>query len=238
MVQDSADNLYGTTPDGGASDAGVVFKVAKHGKETVLYSFTGGDDGGNPFAGLIRDSAGNLYGTTTYGGDLKCNNGYGCGTVFKLGKTGKETVLYSFTESPDGAYPYAGLVRDTKGNLYGTTFFGGASGAGTVFKVDKTGKETVLYSFTGGSDGKYPYAGLLRDTKGNLYGTTEYGGASSNGTLFKLDTSGTETVLHSFTGGSDGGLPIAGLILDASGNLYGAAQSGGDGGGTVFELTP
>jgi uncharacterized repeat protein (TIGR03803 family) len=237
LVRDAAGNLYGTTPSGGTSSAGVVFRVAKTGKEKVLYTFTGGKDGGNPFGGLIQDAAGNLYGTTTYGGDLSCNNGFGCGTVFKLSKTGKETVLYSFMGGGDAEYPYSDLVLDGKGNFYGTTLFGGASGAGAVFKLSKTGKETVLYSFTGGSDGKYPYAGLVRDRKGNLYGATEYGGSSSYGTVFELDTAGAETVLHNFTDGSDGGYPIAGLILNSSGSLYGAAQSGGSGGGTVFKIT-
>ena len=147
----------------------------------VLYSFTGGTDGTNPSVGLVRDGAGNLYGTTFNGGTTggPCGS-TGCGVVFEVDKTGKETVLYAFTGGADGGYPQAGLVRDAAGNLYGTTSFGGAtsfcfgSGCGVVFKLDKTGKETVLYAFTGGADGGEPVAGLVRDTAGNLYGTTSW----------------------------------------------------------------
>ena len=157
------------------------------------------------------------------------------------------SVLHAFTGGADGILPRAGLVRDAAGNLYGTTEGGGASGNGTVFELDTTGKGTVLHSFTGGVDGSAPFAGLVRDRNGNLYGTTEFGGASSEGTVFKLDTTGKETVLHSFTGGADGAFPQAGLIRDDAGNLYGTAQFGGDltcsspflgGCGTVFKLTP
>ena len=209
---------------------------------TVLYWFKGlQDDGINPEAGLVRDKAGNLYGTTGHGGD-----GTNFGTVFKLDTTGKETLLHSFAGgATDGQNPYAGLVRDKTGNLYGTTSFGGASGIGlglgTVFKLDTTGKETLLYSFAGGAtDGQSPQAGLIRDNAGNLYGTTVLGGASGLGTVFKLDTTGKETALHSFTGRPrDGAIPLAGLIQDAAGNLYGTTVSGGLLGlGTVFKLTP
>jgi uncharacterized repeat protein (TIGR03803 family) len=180
LVRDSEGNLYGTAFEGGSSNAGVVFKVDPTGKETVLYSFTGGADGAHPYAGLVRDEAGNLYGTTGDGGNCEFN----CGVVFKVDPTGKETVLYSFTGSGgvDGGLPYGRLVRDKQGNLYGTTWAGGNQGSyctgfcGVVFKVDPTGKETVLYTFTGQADGANPFAGLLRDTQGNLYGTTQYGG--------------------------------------------------------------
>src|SRR5271165_6495671 len=175
---------------------------------TVLYSFAGGTDGAIPFAGLVQDAQGNLYGTTTQGGGgLGCET-QGCGTVFKVDTTGNETVLYSFTGTGgDGGNPYAGLVRDTQGNLYGTTNQGGTSGDGTVFKVDTTGKETVLYNFTGPPDGALPYAGLVQDAQGNLYGTTGAGGASGRGTVFKVDTTGKETVLYSFNYDPDGALP-------------------------------
>ena len=203
----------------------------------MLYSFTG-SDGSEPFAGLIADSSGNLYGTTQSGG---ASGGHG--VVFKLSPSGTETVLHTFTGGSDGGIPRAGLIADTGGNLYGTTAGGGASNAGTVFKLSPSGTETVLYSFTG-SDGSGPFAGLIADSSGNLYGTTQSGGASGgHGVVFKLSPGGTETVLYSFTGGSDGGTPRAGLIADSSGNLYGTTQFGGPGCGgvgcgVVFKLSP
>ena len=247
LLRDAAGNLYGTTAKGGASNAGTVFKLDKAGKQTVLHSFTGGADGGVPYAGLIRDAAGNLYGTTAWGGTSDD------GTVFKLDTTGKETVLHSF-KGRDGENPYGGLVRDAAGNLYGTTYDGGAyntgcwgegqEGCGVVFKLAATGKETVLHSFqappAGPEDGALPSAGLVRDAAGNLYGTTTYGGESpcGCGTLFKVGKNGKETVLYTFTGGTDGGDPYAGLVRDAKGNLHGTALESGFGDGTVFTLTP
>jgi uncharacterized repeat protein (TIGR03803 family) len=229
LVRDQEGNLYGTTWHGGASGAGTVFKLDTTGTETVLHSFTG-PDGLGPDAGLVLDQEGNLYGTTSQGGSSDA------GTVFKLDGTGTETVLHSFT-GLDGAGPFAGLVRDREGNLYGTTSRGGTSGLGTVFKVDRTGAATVLHSFIG-PDGAGPlFAGLVRDKAGNLYGTTAGGGASGGGTVFKVDTTGTETVLHSFTGGADGAYPAAGLVLDNAGNLYGTTFFG-TGGGKVFKLDP
>jgi len=234
LIRDAAGNLYGTTQYGGASGGGTVFKLDATGKETVLYSFTAGADGALPFSRLVRDAAGNLYGTT-YFGDF-CN----CGTVFKLDATGKETVLHSFA-GRDGQNPYAGLVRGAAGNLYGTTAVGGASGQGTVVGLNAAGKFKVLHSFAG-ADGANPYAGLVRDAAGNLYGATQVGGSSNNcsrgcGTVFKLDTTGAETVLYSFTGPPDGQYPFASLVRDAAGNLYGATFEGGASGkGTVFKL--
>ena len=247
LIRDAAGNFYGTTYGGGdlSCKCGTVFKLDATGKVTVLHSFTNNPDGTYPRAGLVRDAAGNLYGTTYQGGGAGCT-AYGCGTVFKLDTTGRETVLYSFTGGADGGYPVAGLVRDSAGNLYGTTFYGGSSnncyqGCGTVFKLDTTGAETVLYSFTGGPDGQWPAAGLIRDATGNLYGTTPSGGASGLGTVFKLDATGPKTVLYSFAGGADGVGPEADLIRDAAGNFYGTTQYGGGGGcpdgcGTVFKL--
>jgi uncharacterized repeat protein (TIGR03803 family) len=237
LVRDGAGNLYGTTWGGGANHLGTVFKLDTTGKETVLYSFAGGSDGDNPHAGLVRDSAGNLYGTTVYGGTNGCSSG--CGIVFKLDKTNKKTLLHEFTGASDGEYPYAGLIRDSAGNLYGTTYAGGASGFGTVFKVDTTGKETILHSFTGGAaDGEYPFAGLVRDAAGNLYGTTQNGGAFNYGTVFKLDATNKETLLYSFSGGVDGGYPYYGyLVRDSAGNLYGTTFEGGAFNyGVVFKL--
>jgi uncharacterized repeat protein (TIGR03803 family) len=270
LTTDAAGNLYGTAVFGGSTTGtchpfggcGVVFELircdsAASGYEfKVLYSFTGGADGARPVARLVRDAAGNLYGTTANGGATSaCYPPYGCGVVFKLSPSGTETVLHSFSEPGDGAFP-GGLVRDAAGNLYGT----GATitsnpfvfGAGTVFKLSPNGTETVLYSFTGGVDGGDPN-GVVPDSAGNLYGTTQEGGGSTAcnvpdgtcGVVFKLSPSGTKTVLHSFTG-ADGGNSSAGLLRDAAGNLYGTTQYGGAnttcfspyGCGVVFKLAP
>jgi uncharacterized repeat protein (TIGR03803 family) len=196
--------------------------LAPTGNETVLYSFKSGTDGSFPAtAGVILDSAGNIYGTTLEGGISGCSNSLTCGVVFKLDPSGNETVLYTFTGGADGGQPWAGVTQDSEGNLYGTTAAGGASGYGVVFKVDTTGHETVLHSFTGGADGGAPYAGVILDSGGNLYGTTTSGGSSNEGVVFRLDPSGNETVLYAFTGKGDGGTPIAGLVLDSEYNLYG-----------------
>lgn len=241
-------NLYGTTMFGGRANNGrkygTVFKLSKVGKETILYSFKGAADGAYPTADLVRDEYGNLYGTTS--GGYNTNNG----TVFKLDPKGHETVLYRFTGGADGGFPWAGLLRDPEGNLYGTTQYGGnlacyaPYGCGTVFKVSPKGKFTVLHSFTGAPDGQLPLGGLIRDAKGNLYGTTYIGGTGpcfndvsyGCGIVFKVDDSGAETVLYSFTGGTDGAYPVAGrLVRDKAGNLYGA---NGGGQGVVYKLTP
>jgi len=225
LVRDAAGNLYGTTFDGGAYGYGTVFKVDPTDQETVLHSFTGGNDGGAPYGGLVRDKAGNLYGTTYQGG------GSGVGTVFKMDTSGTETVLYSFTgTSGDGCYPSGGLLRDGMGNLYGTTANCGNSGAGTVFKVHPNGTETVLHSFANGSkDGAVPtLTSLIMDKKGNLYGVTSEGGSADEGVAYKLSKNGTLTVLHSFTGGTtDGCDPFGTPALDEEGNLYGTASGCG-----------
>jgi uncharacterized repeat protein (TIGR03803 family) len=239
LLRDASGNLYGTASDGGDSNFGIIFKLDPHGKETVVHSFTGAPDGAYPFGGLIRDAAGNFYGTTREGGSGACS--YGCGTVFKLDAAGNETVLYSFTGGSDGSYPYSTLVQDEAGNLYGTTSSGGGSacqegsGCGTVFRL-REGKLTVLHAFSAGMDGAIPFAGLVRDPAGNLYGTTNEGGGHNLGIVFKLDKNGQETVLHRFTGRPDGAVPWASLIRDAAGNLYGTTSKGGSGAGTVFKL--
>ncbi len=231
VIQDTKGNFYGTTSNGGASCyCGTVFVLNANGTETLLHTFTGGADGEDPYAGLFMDTKGNLYGTTVLGG----TSGYG--TVFKLTNAGKEIVLYTFT-GLDGENPYGGLIRDAVGNLYGATSGGGTSGYGVAFRLSKAGKETVLHNFTGyPKDGAVPYAGLFMDTKRNLYGTTYRGGASDYGTVFRLSRTGKEKVLHSFNG-ADGALPYAGVLMDTKGNLYGTTAEGGASGyGTVFKL--
>ena len=192
VVRDSAGNLYGTTFYGGAYGLGVVFKLDTSNKETVLYSFAGGSDGANPYAGLILDSAGNFYGTTTAGGSPVCQ----CGTIFKLSSSGRETVLYRFRGGTNGAMPWSDLISDSAGNLYGTTTSGGHNNYGTVFKLSNAGEESVLYRFRAGSDGAVPIGGLIRDSEGNLYGTTScYEVFDCNGALFEIDTSNRLSVL-------------------------------------------
>jgi len=235
LTADSAGNLYGTTSAGGTADVGVVFKLDATRQETVLHYFAGGADGAVPYAGVILDAAGNLYGATYQGGTANL------GVVYELDANGQETVLYSFLGGADGANPQAGLIFDAAGNLYGTTSAGGNANAGTVFRLDAAGHETVLYAFTGGADGGAPLAGLVLDPAGNLYGTAYEGGTESGnfsfGVVFKLDPTGQETVLHSFTGGDDGGWPGAGLTRSPAGDLFGTTQEGGArGGGVVFRL--
>jgi uncharacterized repeat protein (TIGR03803 family) len=263
VVEDSAGNLYGVDSIGGEYRYGTVFKVSPGG-ETTLYNFTGGSDGCFPAAGVILDASGNVYGVTTDGGVGFGNSGYG--VVFEVDTAGNETVLHAF-EGEDGANPNAQLLFDSKGNLYGMTENGGTSGVcqggcGTVFELSPeqngTWSEKVLYSFCsveGCADGLYPAGGpLAMDADGNLYSTTGAGGILRDcsgggcGVVFKLDTAGNETVLHTFTGGADGGGPFAGLTIDSAGDLYGAATVGGDlkcpddlngyGCGVVFRMTP
>jgi uncharacterized repeat protein (TIGR03803 family) len=233
LVQGSDGNIYGTTASGGTSGRGTVFKITPSGTESALYSFPAGSS--DPYTGLIQGSDGNFYGTTGAGGT---NDD---GTVFKITPSGTETVMHAFAKTgSDGETPYAGLIQGSDGNLYGTTYFGGASGFGTVFKVTLSGIETVLYSFAGGSDGQHPYADVIQGSDGNFYGTTYDGGANGLGTVFKLTPSGTETVLYSFAGGSsDGANPEAGLTQGSDGNFYGNTLQGGTNGlGTVFKVIP
>jgi uncharacterized repeat protein (TIGR03803 family) len=221
VIGDLAGNLYGTTVYGGAWNHGVVYKLSTTGHEIVLYSFPGSPGGGHPRAGVMRDSVGNLYGSTYDGGPSNA------GAVYKLDGTGHLTALHSFTGGVDGGNPWAGVIQDPAGKLYGTTVYGGASNQGVVYRLDTRGSETVLYSFTGGADGGSPYAGVILDSAGNLYGTTQFGGASNQGVVYRLDAAANETVLYSFSGGADGGHPLAGVILDAAGNLYGTTYNGG-----------
>ena len=235
LIRDAAGNLYGTTGSGGAENAGAVYKLNTAGQLIVLYSFTGGSDGSGPRSGVVRDSAGNFYGTTVYGGT------YGAGVVYKLTTTGQLTPLYSFTGGSDGAYPYSGVIRDSTGNLYGTTAYGGTgyhnAGDGVVWELSTAGQLTVLHTFAGGAEGAYPYAGVIRDATGNLYGTTYFGGGSNAGVVYKVDTSNNETVLYNFTGGTDGANPYSNVIRDSAGNLYGTTFAGGAAGlGVLYKL--
>jgi uncharacterized repeat protein (TIGR03803 family) len=249
LARDHAGNLYGITELGGdltchpSYGCGVVFRVDNAGNYSVLHEFEE-TDGSDPVGGLVLDEAGNLYGTTPGGGDN------GCGTIYKLASDGNLTVLHNF--GGDGCRPFGNLVRDAKGNLYGTTFYGGEFGVGTIFKLSTTSKYIVRYSFTGGTEGSYPEAGVVRDKAGNLYGTTSSGGdlacsvagSTGCGIVFKLDTTGTLTVLHTFEA-TDGSYPKGGVVRDLGGNLYGTTYWGGDlaclpplGCGVVYKIAP
>src|ERR1039457_3187236 len=189
--------------------------------EIVLHSFAPHPPKGSfPFAGVIRDSAGNLYGTTNHGGAANA------GVVYKVDTAGHQTVLYSFGGGADGSYP-SGVIGDSAGNFYGTTYEGGTPGGGTVYELDAAGHKTVLYSFTAAADGFGPSGGLIRDSGGNLYGTTGLGGTAETGVVFELDTTGHFTVLYTFTGGADGDSPSSGVIRDSAGNFYGTTSRGG-----------
>lgn len=242
LVFDHVGNLYGTTAAGGNGN-GVVYKMTQSGgswSEQPIYAFNGAPDGAAPFAGVILDTASNLYGTTTAGGSS------GHGAVFELSPSGSgwtEQVLYSFQGGSDGGYPAGGLIFDQAGNLYGSTNKGGTGGGGTVFKLTPSGggwTYSLLYSFSGGASCG-PFAALSMDGAGNLYGTTLCDGTDNVGSVFKLTPSGggwTYSSLHDFTGGSDGGRPYSNVVFDAAGNLYGTASGGGHGVGVIWEITP
>jgi uncharacterized repeat protein (TIGR03803 family) len=234
-------NFYGTTYEGGTSASGVVFKVTSGGTYMTLYSFTGGSDGGFPYAPPIEGNDGNFYGTTPFGGDVNTCNG-GCGTIYKITPAGNLTTLYQF-DITHGNGPYAPLVLGTDGNFYGTTEYGGADNVGVVFKITPAGKFTVVYAFDE-TRGEFPLASLAQGSDGNFYGTTEYGGTQGSGVVFKLTPAGKITVLHSLNGTSDGSEPYGGLVQASDGNLYGTSAFGGtmtcDGGngcGTLFKVS-
>ena len=239
---DSLGNLYGTTNLGGTYGSGSVYRLSPNGsswKYTSLYSFKGIADGAGPGYGTLAIGADRaLFGTTEGGGYF--------GTAFAIcACPGREIQLQSFGRGTDGAEPMSGVVLDSSGNFYGTTMLGGANGNGTVYEAKRSGKtwaESVLYSFTGGSDAINPVATVSLDAQGNLYGTAPAGGAFGNGAVYKLTHSSsgwTETVLYSFQGGTDGANPVGGVIVDKAGNLYGTTFDGGiNGGGTVYELSP
>ena len=217
---------------------------AESAKETLLHSFAGGRDGASPVAGLVADPSGNLYGTTSSGGNGACQGG--CGTVFKLSRnpdgTWSETQLYSFSGGQDGAFPNAGVVFDRSGNLYGATLHGGATGDGTIFRLappssmDGPWTETVLHNFLEDRDGGYCLGALTLDPSGNLYGAAFFGGPYSGGTVFQLAPQGhswTLNVLHAFKGTVDGIDPLGAVVLDKHGAVYGTTHDG-----TVFRLRP
>jgi uncharacterized repeat protein (TIGR03803 family) len=284
LIRDREGNLYGVSSSGGLDECrynfhgscGVVFKIDPRGRETVLYAFTGGADGGSPQGALVRDEEGNLYGTTLFGGALNsvacfANNPggnaalpFGCGVIFKVDRDGKETVLHEFDAYVDG-YDPTGLTRDRDGTLYGTTYYGGSpdqtdqglSGYGIVYKLDRSGKYTILHNFTGKADGGSPLGPPLPIGK-DLYGTASGGGKldddpnggsapffGKSGVIYKLDQSSKETVLYTFQGLADGAIPESQLTQDNEGNLYGTTGSGGNfnayycpyGCGVVYKLT-
>ena len=264
LTMDAAGNFYGTTSGGGPGCnpyfCGTVFKMSHNGsgwRLTTLYGFTSSPDGARPFAEVVFGTDGSLYGTTFAGGVATgCSPYTMCGTVFKVRPPATpprsildpwtETVLYRFaSRALDAFEPNGPLVSDQAGNMYGTTTYGGAYGYGAVYELAPSAggwTETILHNFSGGSDGRWPYGALIFDHAGNLYGTTWQGGVLPYGTVYELmpsESGWTKKVLYNFTGGSDGLQPSAGLIFDQYGNLYGTTSAGGNlGGGTVFELTP
>jgi uncharacterized repeat protein (TIGR03803 family) len=245
VVMDKSGNLYGTTRLGGPDNAGTVFELTPVNgswQESVLYAFTGGNDGGAP-QGAVTIVGNGLIGATPEGGS------HGNGAVFALRQVNgkwQEQVLYNFLGgSSDGEYPYGQLVLDNTGNIYGTALSGGPNQEGSVFELSHsngTWTETTLHFFTGNADGASPNPGLVFDKNGNLYGMTQSGGKYTSGTIFELSPSNgswTESILYNFTGGRDGGFPAASVVLDKNGNLFGSAFNGGTNGfGTVFQLTP
>jgi len=257
LIRDTEGNLYGVTAGGGRSSCqngwwgfghvnffdgcGMVFRLDTTGNEAALYTFTGAADGMNPVGSLVQDAAGTLYGTASLGGDFTvCSYvGWGCGVVFKLDTTGTYTVLHTFEQS-DGGEPQGRLILGEYGTLYGTNaYYGyGVGGCGVAFKLDTTGTETVLHTFGQNGDVCNPYAGLVAGGSGTLYGSGCSGGAHGRGAVFKIDSTGTESLLHSFMG-KDGACPTGDLVQDLSGNLYGTTYGGGGAHkkvGTVFKV--
>lgn len=236
LIEGSDGNFYGTSFYGGTGGRGTVFRADGAGNVTVLHSFTDTDAGANPYAGVIQAANGSFYGTTWYGNELTN------GTAFKIDSSGNVTFLHSFSYS-EGTSFYAPLTQAGDGSFYGTAYSGGAAGgtgAGSVYKMDSSGTVTVIHSFSFSSaDGVAPFAGLVQGTDGYLYGTTVSGGAYGYGTVFKVDTAGNLTVLHSFSGGQDGAGPYGRLLQGTDGNFYGTTSVGGASGyGTIFRIDP
>lgn len=235
LTQGSDGNFYGTTYEGGISNAGAIFKITPAGVLTTLHMFTNGVDGGNSFGPLIQGTDGNFYGIASSGGGKN-----GSGTVFQITPAGALTALHQFTSSGSGGtYPIAGLVQGADGQFYGATQSGGTNDYGTIFKISAGGAFTSLYSFTGGSDGANPSATLTLGNDGDFYGVCDDGDlANGNGTIFRITASGVLTPLYSLNGTNDGSSPEAPLVLGTDGNFYGTTEFGGENGcGTVFQIT-
>lgn len=240
LIQGTDGKFYGMTQQGGLQYSGTVFKITPNGAKTTLYSFLNTNtDGGRPTGNLIQGTNGVFYGMTQQGGP---NN---VGTVFQITSDGEEIPLHLFIGGPtDGSGPTGSLIQDTDGNFYGMTYQGGANDAGTVFKINPDGVETLLHSFgKSTTDGNYPVSSLIQGKDGNFYGMTSQGGALGIGVVFKITPAGVETVLHSFTGSTttpvDGSTPHGSLIQGTDGNFYGTTQQGGaNNAGTVFMMTP
>ncbi len=233
LMQAGDGNFYGTTQQGGPANGGTIFKLDANGVVTTLHSFVG-PEGSGPTAPLIQGGDGNLYGTTYYNGP------YVTGTVYKIDLSGNLTTLHSFPGG-DGWWPYATPIQTNDGNFYGTTWQGGVANKGAIYKMDASGTLSILHSFAGEPlEGRQPQPQLIRATDGNFYGTTYYGGAANNGTIFKVDAVGNLTTLHSFAGvPADGAHPFSQVIQASDGNFYGTTFLGGTGNlGTVFKMDP
>lgn len=248
LVVDTAGNIYGTTVQGGTFGGGTVFEVTPAGVHTVLYNFTGGSDGGEPYKGVTLDSQGNLYGTAGVGGKYvgPCSD-TGCGVVFKLtnsGGTWKQTVIHYFTGGNDGWGPGSGVTVDANAAVYGTTPLGGTNNAGIIYQLSNAGgnwTEKIVHTFTGGNDGLGGSAGrLLPDGAGGFFGACTAGGAHGDGVIFHLTPNATGwklVTLYAFLGMPDAGFPYGGLVLDKAGNLYGTNYyDGANDLGSVYQL--
>jgi uncharacterized repeat protein (TIGR03803 family) len=247
VTLDNQGNVYGMTPTGGAFGLGTIYQLHPRANGSyafrVIHDFTGGSDGSSGSAGRMVLRGGNLYGAATTGG-------LGYGTIFQLARNGSGAwsfnTLYQFQGAPDGSFPYGALLIDREGHIFGTTYYGGANGLGTVYQLTRapggTWTEQVLYEFKAGQDGNSSISNLVADAAGNLYGTTSEGGLGS-GTIFQLTPNGngtwTESLPHRFTGSPDGAFPYAGMTGDGTGVFYGATVHGGsDGEGAVYRFTP
>jgi uncharacterized repeat protein (TIGR03803 family) len=250
LVVDGAGNLYGTSVQGGTFGGGTVFRLSPSGSgwtHSVLYNFTGGADGGEPYKGVTLDAHGDLYGTAVTGGGGSCEGG--CGVVYKLTNSGgvwTQSVLHAFTGGSDGSGPGSPVILDAHGNLYGTTPTGGAKGFGVVYEVKRGADEIwnlkVLHTFTGGIDGLGGSASrMLLDSAGNFYGVNTVGGAHGFGNVFALTFNSGKwyfMTLYSFQDQPDGASPYGGLIVDKDGSLYGTTYyAGANDVGTVYKLT-